>query len=62
MEINESIVLLLNILVPWSKTTSSMGTVAPSITVAGIHVLGSTKEKLAGNILVDIPETWRTIL
>jgi hypothetical protein len=39
-----------------------MGTVAPSITVAGIHVLGSTKEKLAGNILVDIPETWRTIL
>ena len=62
MEINESIVLLLNILVPWSKTTSSMGTVAPSITASGIHVLGSTKEKLAGNILVDVPETWRTIL
>jgi hypothetical protein len=39
-----------------------MGTVAPSITVSGIHVLGSTKEKLAGNILVDVPETWRTIL
>jgi hypothetical protein len=40
-----------------------MGTVAPSITASGIHVLGSSpKEKLAGNILVDVPETWRTIL
>jgi hypothetical protein len=35
-----------------------MGTVAPSITASGIHVLGSTKEKLAGNILVDVPETY----
>jgi hypothetical protein len=31
-----------------------MGTVAPSITASGIHVLGSTKEKLAGNILVMV--------
>jgi hypothetical protein len=39
-----------------------MGTVALSITASGIHVLGSTKEMLAGTILVDVPETWRTIL